>query len=87
MAQWDKNLTVVAQVASEAWVQSLALVQWVKESSITTAVAQIQSLTQELPYAADMAIKKKKRLSTLIRNLIFPAPNLMNLNSWLAGTE
>ena len=37
--------------------------QWVKRSSIAAGVAQIQSLAQELPYApyaANVAIKKKK---------------------------
>ena len=43
------------------------LVQWVKGSSLTVpvvwvaAVAWIQSLARELPYAAGVAIKKKKK--------------------------
>ena len=59
MAQWVKNLTVVAQVAVEVWVQSPP-VQWVKGSSMATAAAWIQSLTWELPYAMGVAIKRKK---------------------------
>ena len=38
MAQWVRNLTVVAQVAAPN------LVQWVKGSDIAIATAQIQSL-------------------------------------------
>ena len=38
----------------------LNLVQWVKGSGMATAMARIQSLAQELPYAADVAIKLKK---------------------------
>ena len=39
------------------------LVQWVKASGVAAAVAQIQSLAQELPYAVGAAIKTtKKRL-------------------------
>ena len=34
--------------------------QQVKRCGVATAVAQIQSLAQELPYAEDVAIKKKK---------------------------
>ena len=43
------------------------MAQWVKGSGIAkasaqvTTVAQIQSLTQELPYAPGIAIKKKKK--------------------------
>ena len=29
---------------------------WIKESSLATAAAQIQSLAEELPYAVDVAI-------------------------------
>ena len=35
---WVKNPTAMARVTAEPWVQSLAL-QWVKGSSIATAVA------------------------------------------------
>ena len=37
------------------------LAQWVKGSGIATAVARIQSLTQELPHGAGVAIKGKKQ--------------------------
>ena len=37
------------------------LAQWVKGSGVATAVAQIQSLAQELTYATHVAIKKKKK--------------------------
>ena len=49
VAQWVKNLSAGAQVGTEARVQG---------SSIAAAVAQIQSLVQELPYAAGTAIEK-----------------------------
>ena len=61
MAQWFRSPTaaawaVVAQVQSPAWHSGL------KDPSIATDVAaQIQSLAQELPYAKDAAIKKKKK--------------------------
>jgi len=35
-------------------------VQWVKGSGTATAVAQIQSLAQELPYVVDVAIILKQ---------------------------
>ena len=41
-------------------VSPLSPTQWVKESSVAIAAAQIQSLAQELPYATGVAIKKKK---------------------------
>ena len=34
--------------------------QWLKGSGFAAAVAQIQSLTRELPYAVGASIKKKK---------------------------
>ena len=67
MVQWVKNPTATAWVTVEAQVQFLSLVQWVKGSSIATAVvwvvdaAWIQSLAQELPYSRDAAIKKGKK--------------------------
>ena len=33
------------------------LVQWVKRSGVATAVARIQSLARELPYAVGVAVK------------------------------
>lgn len=39
------------------------LMQWVKRSSIATAVALFQSLAQEPSYAMGKAIKKKKKVS------------------------
>ena len=38
-------------------------VQWVKGYGVGPAVAQIQSLAWELPYAVGMVIKKKKKKS------------------------
>ena len=35
--------------------------QWVKGSRVATAVAQIQFLARELPYAVGASIKKKKK--------------------------
>ena len=43
-------------------------VQWVKGSGVATAVARIQSLAQELPYAKGAAIKKNVLMRSL-RNL------------------
>ena len=63
MAQWVKNLTTTAQIPEEVQIQSPTLAQWVKGSGTAsavasvTAVAQIQSLAQELPYAMDVTIK------------------------------
>lgn len=64
MARWVKNLIAVAQVAAEAWLQSLAQCSG---SSIATDVrqvataAQVQFLALEHPYATGSAIKKKKK--------------------------
>ena len=64
MAQWVKNQTA-AQVTAEKQVQLLAqcnglndqaLLQ-LKWSSTAAAVAQIQSMAQELPYATGAALK------------------------------
>ena len=58
-----KNLIAAAWVSQEAWVLSPAA-PWVKRSHIATAMAQvtavawIQSLAWELPYAMGMTIKK-----------------------------
>ena len=66
MAQWVKNLTTVAQVSVEL------KAQFVKGSSIATAVmkvtavARIQSLPWELPYAVCVAIKKRKQKIVLL---------------------
>ena len=61
MAQWGKNLTVMVQVTVEEWVRSPAWCNGLKGSSIATAMAQIQSLAQELPYATGADIKFKKK--------------------------
>ena len=55
VAQWVKNPTEVAQVSEERQVWSPA---WGKRSVIATAVAGIQSLAQEFPYATGAAILK-----------------------------
>ena len=64
MAQWVENLTAVALVTSEVKVPSTAQHRGIKDLALVqlpvakvTAVAWIQSLTQELPYAAWVAIK------------------------------
>ena len=57
MVQWVKNPASAALVPVEVRVQSPAPEQWVKGSGVAAAVAQIQSLAQELPYAAGVAIK------------------------------
>ena len=67
VAEWVKSPATAAQVPSEEWVQSLASLSGLQGSGIAAAaawvaaVAQIQSLAQELPHAADAAIKKKKK--------------------------
>ena len=49
------------------WARSLALLKWVKDPSLLwlwhrlAAIAQSQPLAWELPYAADVAIQKKKK--------------------------
>ena len=62
MAHWVENLTAVAWVMAEALVQYLAQCSGLKGSLIAIALAQIQSLAQELPYAVCAAKKKKKKL-------------------------
>ena len=62
MAQEDKNPASAAWVTMEVWVPSLA---WCGLKDTATpvkvaAVAWIQSLAQELPYATSAAIKMKK---------------------------
>ena len=57
MVQWIKNLTAVAWVDTEAWLQSLAWHSGFKGSAVATATAKvtaatrIQSLIWEIPYA------------------------------------
>ena len=73
MAQWIQYLNAVAQVTVELQVWSLAFYHGLKGSGVApvtawvTAVAQIQFLAQELPYAMDVAIKfnKTERKSSL----------------------
>ena len=62
MTQWVKNPTAVVQVPVEVWVGSPTWCS-VKGAGMAAAatqaaaVAQIQSLAQELPYATGEAIK------------------------------
>ena len=58
VAQRAKNPTAAARVAVE--VQGGSPAQWAKGSGVATAVAWIQSLAQELPYAVSRAIKTKQ---------------------------
>ena len=60
--QWVKNPTVVAPVAMAAQVGSPALCSGLKDMVVAqvTALAQIQSLACEIPYAVGVAMKKKK---------------------------
>ena len=79
--QWVKNLTAAVQVATAAQVatvmrvQSLAWRRGLKDPTLLQLHhSQSFSLAQELPYAAGMAIKKKKKSSldkfqTLIEHL------------------
>ena len=82
MMPWVKNLTTADQVSAEVRVSSPAQPQWVKGSSVATAVvygatvAQIQPLAQKLPYAMGTAIqffKIKKFLKSCARMLIVAA--------------
>ena len=61
MAQWVKNPTAAALVAEEVQVWPLGRCSGLKD----TAAAQILPLAQELPYANDVTIKKKKKKRTL----------------------
>ena len=69
MAPWVKYLTAVDLVIADMRVQ--CLVQQVKGSGTAAIVAQvadvvqIQSLAQQIPYAAGAAIKKKKKKTVL----------------------
>ena len=60
-SQWHSELRVPLQqlrVTVGVWVHSLAWHSRSKGSGIAAGVAQLQSLSQELPYAMGMAIKK-----------------------------
>ena len=57
MAQWVKKPAAAARVTMEVGVQSPARCSGLKGSSVATAVAQIQSLAQELPYDMGAALK------------------------------
>ena len=57
MAQWVKNPTAAAWVATEAWVWSLAQYSGLKDLAQVAAETHIQSRAQELPYAAGAVIK------------------------------
>lgn len=63
LAQWVKNPNASAWVAVEAQVRSLARRSALRISAVAqvSAAARIQSLDQELPYAAGMAIQKPKQ--------------------------
>ena len=64
VVQWVKNLTAAAWVPGEVQVQFPIPVQWANGSSIATAAAQvtavawIQFLARELPYAMGLAVLK-----------------------------
>ena len=59
--QWVKNPTAAAWVTAQMQVQSPAQQSGLKDLAQVKAVAWIQSLTWELPYAVSVAIKKKKK--------------------------
>ena len=68
MAQWVKNMTAATQVSSEVWVRSPLWHSTLKnplflqlQLTQVEAMARIQSLAWELPYAAAIAIKKIKK--------------------------
>ena len=54
MAQWVKNPTAVAWVAGSVWVQSLAQCTGFEDPVLLQG--SVQSLAQELPCAAGVAI-------------------------------
>lgn len=58
MAQWVKTTSAVAEVTAEAQAGSPSQHSKLKRCSVATAVAQIQSLTWELPYTAGAAMNK-----------------------------
>ena len=58
--QWVKKLTAAVWVAVEARIQSPAQCSELKLSCVAAAVAWIQTLAQELPYAVGATLKKKK---------------------------
>ena len=66
MVQWVRYQTAATGVTEEVWVSSLAQEHWVKGSGVAgaeayvAAVAWIQSLVWELPYAASVAITKSE---------------------------
>ena len=70
MMQQVKNLTAVTRVAEEVQVPSPAWSTVLKGSGIATALAQIQSLAQKIPYAMGAAIKKKKKKVSALNILI-----------------
>ena len=57
---WVKNLTAAAQVVSEVHIQSLAQYSGLKGTDASVAVAWIQSLAWEFPYAAGAAMEVNK---------------------------
>ena len=61
VAQWVKNLSTTAQVAAEAWVQSLAWRSGLKDLVLSQLrlEARVHFLAWELAYASGAAIKKK----------------------------
>ena len=63
VVQLVKNLTAVAQVAVEVWLQTLAHHSGLKFPEEVTAESQNQSLAQKPPcvMGADIRFKKKKK--------------------------
>ena len=64
MAQWVNNPTVSGSGHCGSVDSISALVQWVKGSSIATAVIQAATVApiQEFPYAAGVAIKRENKV-------------------------
>ena len=69
MAQWVKNPTAAAGVTAAVRVQSQAQQHGLKKSSVAAAVAWVQSLARERPYAVGVAVKKKGVGAQQIKNL------------------
>ena len=63
MVQQVKNPNAAVRVTAEVWVQFPAQHSGLKDPMEIAAVAQIQSLAQELPYAMHAAKKRNKQLN------------------------
>ena len=83
MVQWVKNLTAVAWVAVEVQVRSHPCAVGYG-SGVAAAVAQIQSLAWELPYAMGVAKKRRKNeIATKISQEVLSTSSFLNPLSYV----